>query len=90
MTSTKQFNLLRDDANLVAFVGVEVFDSHLFINLAFFEKDLKKSEIMVSDGKTFGKTFYSVMLPPEALGLGGLSRVFNLELPYASVSKTAD
>ena len=86
MTSTKRFNLLRDDANLVAFVGVEVFDSHLFINLAFFEKDLEKSEIMVSDGKTF----YSVMLPPEALGLGGLSRVFNLELPYASVSKTAD
>lgn len=87
MTSTKRFNLLRDDADLVALVGVEVFDSHLFINLAFFEKALKKSEIMVSDGKTF----YSVMLPPEALGLGGLSRVFNLELPYyASVSKTAD
>ena len=86
MTSTKRFNLLRDDANLVAFVGVEVFDSHLFINLAFFEKDLEKSEIIVSDGKTF----YSVMLPPEALGLGGLSRVFNLELPYASISKTAD
>lgn len=86
MTSTKRFNLLKDDADLVALVGVEVFDSHLFINLAFFEKDIKKSEIMVSDGKTF----YSVMVPPEALGLGGLSRVFNLELPYASVSKTAD
>lgn len=88
MTSTKRFNLLKDDADLVALVGVEVFDSHLFINLAFFEKDLKKSEIIVLDGKT--KTFYSVMLPPEALGLGGLSRVFNLELPYASVSTTAD
>ena len=87
MTSTKRFNLLKDAADLVALVGVEVFDSRLFINLAFFEKCLEKSEIIVSDGKTF----YSVMLPPEALGLGGLSRVFNLELPYyASVSKTAD
>lgn len=86
MTLTKRFNVLRDDADLVALVGVEVFDSHLFINLAFFEKDLKKSEIMVSDGKTF----YSVTLPPEALGLGGLSRVFNLELSYVAISKTAD
>lgn len=86
MTLTKRFNLLRDDADLVALVGVEVFDSHLFVNLGFFEKDLKKSEIIVSDGKTF----YSVMLPPEALGLGGLSRVFNLELSYVAISKTAD
>jgi len=86
MTLTKRFNLLRDDTDLVALVGVEVFDSHLFVNLAFFEKDLKKSEIMISDGKTF----YSVTLPPEALGLGGLSRVFNLELSYVAISKTAD
>lgn len=86
MISTKQSNLLKDRENLVALVGVEVFDSHLFVSLAFFEKDLKKSEIMVSDGKTF----YSVILPPEALGLGGLSRVFNLELSYVAISKTAD
>ena len=86
MTLTKRFNLLRDDTDLVALVGVEVFGSHLFVNLAFFEKDLKKSEIIVSDGKTF----YSVTLPPEALGLGGLSRVFNLELSYVAISKTAD
>ena len=86
MTLMKRFNLLRDDADLVALVGVEVFDSHLFANLAFFEQDLKKSEIMVSDGKTF----YSVILPPEALGLGGLSRVFSLELSYVAISKTAD
>ena len=86
MTLTKRFNLLRDDLDLVALVGVEVFDSHLFANLAFFEQDLKKSEIMVSDGKTF----YSVILPPEALGLGGRSRVFNLELPYATFSKKID
>ena len=86
MISTKQSNLLKDSENLVALVGVEVFDSHLFVNLAFFEKDLKKSEIIVSDGKTF----YSVVLPPEALGLGGLSRVFNLELSYVAISKTAD
>ena len=50
MTLMKRFNLLRDDADLVALVGVEVFDSHLFANLAFSEQDLKKSEIMVSDG----------------------------------------
>ena len=86
MTLTKRFNLLRDDADLVALVGVEVFDSHLFVNLGFFEKDLKKSEIIVSDGKTF----YRLTLPPEALGLGGLSRVFNLELSYVAISKTAD
>lgn len=86
MISTKQSNLLKDRENLVALVGVEVFDSHLFVNLAFFEKDLKKSEIIVSDGKTF----YSVTLPPEALELGGLSRVFNLELSYVAISKTAD
>lgn len=86
MISTKQSNLLKDRENLVALVGVEIFDSHLFVNLGFFEKDLKKSEIIVSDGKTF----YSVILPPEALGLGGLSRVFNLELSYVAISKTAD
>lgn len=88
MISTKQSNLLKDRENLVALVGVEVFDSHLFVSLAFFEKDLKKSEIIVSDGKTFYS--YSVTLPPEALGLGGLSRVFNLELSYVAISKTAD
>lgn len=38
MTLMKRFNLLRDDADLVALVGVEVFDSHLFANLAFFEQ----------------------------------------------------
>lgn len=87
MTSPKQsLNHLSDAENLVTLVGVEIFDSHLFAILAFFEKRIEKSEIILMDGKTF----YKVMLPPEALGLRGLSRVFNLELNYASIYETAD
>ena len=87
MISPKQsLNHLSDAENLVALVGVEIFDSHLFAILAFFEKGIEKSEIILTDEKTS----YKVMLPPEALGLGGLSRVFNLELNYASIQQTAD
>jgi hypothetical protein len=87
MTSPKQsLNHLSDAENLVALVGVEFFDSHLFAVLAFFEKGIEKSEIILRDEKTS----YRVFLPPEALGLRGLSRVFNLELNYASIQQTAD
>jgi hypothetical protein len=71
----------------VALVGVEIFDSHLFAVLAFFEKGIEKSEIILRRDE---KTSYRVFLPPEALGLRGLSRVFNLELNYASIQQTAD
>jgi hypothetical protein len=87
MISPKQsLNHLSDAENLVALVGVEIFDSHLFAVLAFFEKGIEKSEIILKDEKTS----YRVFLPPEALGLRGLSRVFNLELNYASIQQTAD
>jgi hypothetical protein len=87
MISPKQsLNHLSDAENLVALVGVEIFDSHLFAILAFFEKGIEKSEIILRDEKTS----YRVFLPPEALGLRGLSRVFNLELNYASIQQTAD
>ncbi len=87
MISPKQsLNHLSDAENLVALVGVEIFDSHLFAVLAFFEKGIEKSEIILRDEKTS----YRVFLPPEALGLRGLSRVFNLELNYASIQQTAD
>ncbi len=87
MISPKQsLNHLSDAENLVALVGVEIFDSHLFAVLAFFAKGIEKSEIILIDEKTS----YKVMLPPEALGLRGLSRVFNLKLNYASIQQTAD
>jgi hypothetical protein len=87
MISPKQsLNHLSDAENLVALVGVEIFDSHLFAILAFFEKGIEKSEIILRGEKTS----YRVFLPPEALGLRGLSRVFNLELNYASIQQTAD
>lgn len=88
MHSRKQsLNLLADKENLIALVGVELFESHLFAAVAFFEKKLEKKEIIVADGDNL---LLRIFLPPEALGLGGRSRVFNLELPYATFSEKID
>jgi hypothetical protein len=83
MISTKRLPLLKDKADLVALVGVEVFDSHLLAAIAFFEKGLEKEQIIVTDES--GSTVYGLVLPLEALGLRGRSRVFNLKLTYAAI-----
>jgi hypothetical protein len=81
MSLTKQLPLLRDEADLVALVGVEVFDSYLLATIAFFERGLEKERIIVTDESTV----YGLVLPPEALGLRGRSRVFNLKLSYVAI-----